>query len=104
MILIPLDAVANQSFTINLDGSSYDIAIKETNGVMAANIVRDGATLLLGTRIVAGTPLIPYDYLQLGNFILTTENDEIPYYTQFGVTQQLLYASIAEIGEISAGT
>jgi|SRR5208337_2463813 len=97
MIQILLDAIPNQSFTINLDQNSYAITIKEARGIMAADIVRNGEVLLSGARIVAGTPLIPYQYQENGNFVILTENELIPYYLYFGISQTLIYASQAEI-------
>ncbi len=60
--------------------------------------------ILSGIRAVAGFPVIPYDYLQNGNFVFVTANDEYPIYTRFGIDQFLIYASPDEIAEIDAGT
>lgn len=46
--------------------------------------------------MVAGTPLLPYRHLVSGNFLITTENDALPYWPEFGVTQFLFYATEAE--------
>jgi hypothetical protein len=97
MIEVTLKPVANQSVSIILDGSRYDLAIKEANGVMVADVARDNVILVSGARIVAKTPLLPYDYLQEGNFVIATENDELPDWPGFGTTQALLYVSPAEI-------
>lgn len=101
---IPLEAIPNQSFSVRLDDALYDITIKEARGIMAVTIVRDNVELVSGLRATAGTPLLPYRYQESGNFIITTENDEIPYYTQFGVTQNLIYASQEELEVLRAGT
>lgn len=97
MIDVALQPVANQSLSIQLDDSRYDLTIKEANGVMCATVARDGVTLIQGVRIVAKTPLVPYAYLQEGNFVLLTEGDELPYFDQFGNTQNLVYLSADEI-------
>lgn len=97
MRVINLEAIANQELSVRLDGSLYDIRIKEANGVMVADISRDSNILILGTRIVAGVPILPYKYQEKDNFILLTENDEIPYYTLFASTQSLIYLTIAEV-------
>lgn len=95
---ISLDAVPNQELSVTLDGNRWDITIKECNGVMCCTLRLNDVTLLSGQRIVAGSPLIPYRYMQdSGNFWLLTEDDELPYYTLFGVDQQLVYASAGEI-------
>lgn len=94
---IAIEAIPNQSLSINLDDGLYNITLKSTNGCMSADIVRDGETILSGERIAAGTPLIPYRYLESGNFMLLTDDDDLPDYTKFGITQTLIYATQAEL-------
>jgi hypothetical protein len=100
---IALDPIPNQSLSVQLDNRLYDITIKETHGVMAATIVRDGVTVVSGMRIAPGEPILPYRYQESGNFIILTANDDYPYYTQFGITQNFLYLSPAEL-EVLRGT
>lgn len=97
MIEIPLQALPNQSFSILLDQTQYDIRIESTNNVMSFDIVRNNIAIVTGARSIAGFPIIPYKYLEDGNFIILTMNEEYPDYTQFGITQSLIYASQAEI-------
>ena len=94
---IDLQAISNQSLSVDLDETRYEITLKETSGVMSADIIRDNVTVAQGGRIVAGTPLIPYRYQESGNFVLTTEGHRLPFFNQFGVTQFLIYASPAEL-------
>lgn len=103
MKTIPLTATPNQSFTVRLDQSLYTFVIKETAGVMSASISRDDAILLSFTRMTADAPLIPYQYLADGNFFLLTEDAALPDYTQFGVTQTLIYLTADEIEAARAG-
>lgn len=102
MITVTLDSIPNQSFSIRLDNKLYNITIKQSNDIMIATIIRDGILLLSGIRIVAGTPLIPYQYLESGNFMLLTTNGDLPDYTQFQITQFLVYASRVELEVIRA--
>jgi hypothetical protein len=97
---ITLDNSPNQSLSIELDGLLYDLTIKETNGVMSITIIRDNVTILESLRMLPNTPLIPFEYLENGNFVMLTLDDEYPYYTQFNVTQTLIYASQDEINAI----
>lgn len=99
MIDIPLQAVANQSLSIPLDGSRFVITVKEANGVMVCSIERDSVLLVQNTRLVADGFVLPYGYLHrgFGNFIVGTQGEEMPYYDQFGTTQFMAYASAAEI-------
>ena len=95
---ISLDAIPNQELSVTLDGNRWDITIKECNGVMCCTLVLNDVLLLSGQRIVAGSPLIPYKYMQgSGNFWILTEDDELPYYDRFGVDQQFIYMSAGEV-------
>jgi hypothetical protein len=63
---------------VQLDGARYSLTFKEATGCMVADVERDDVVLLYGVRVVAGSPIIPYGYLEAGNFVLLTENDELP--------------------------
>lgn len=69
---------------------------------MFADISRDGSVLLTGVRVLAGEPLIPYRYLEDGNFIFITANDEMPFWSEFGNSQVLVYLSKEEIDAVRA--
>lgn len=98
MFEIALTQEPNQSFSIVLDGSRFDISLRDIGAdLMAVTIARDGVTLLDGARLVAGTPLLPYKYLEMGNFIFLVQGDAYPYWTEFGVTQSLLYLTAEEV-------
>lgn len=99
---IPLKAVERQNFTIELEGSLFDITLKECNGIMAATIIRDGIKLVENRRICAGMTLIPEGHLEEGNFAFVTDDDNMPYYTRFGSSDVLLYASIEEVEAVRA--
>lgn len=100
---IQIDAVPNQSFSTRLDDSRYVITLKETRGCMSATIVRDEVVVVSNARIVAGTPILPYEYQEQGNFIILTEDGDLPDWTKFGISQSLHYLSVAEIEAINAG-
>lgn len=96
MRIIPIVALPNQSISVRVDDSRYDIKLKETRGVMMCDITRDDEVLLSGARIVAGTPILLYDYLEQGNFFIMTDGDELPEWSKFGITQSLIYLTAAE--------
>jgi hypothetical protein len=102
MIEISLDDIPNQKLSIRLDDDFYDITIKETNGCMSFDMVKNNVTILIGIRIVANTLMVPYRYLETGNFVILTSNEDLPYYTEFGKTQNLIYASALELEQIRA--
>jgi len=102
ILTFQLAQVPNQSLSIQADGNSFDITIRETNGVMSADVSINNVIILSGSRIVAGFPIIPYRYLENGNFAITTLNGDLPYYTQFGITQNLIYASASDLEALRA--
>lgn len=96
--LIQLQAIPNQTLNIQLDGLLYQITIKAApQGFMYADVIRSNSPIVLGMRAVNGTYLIPYKYLESGNFLFVTANEEYPYYTQFEVSQFLLYVPQNEL-------
>lgn len=102
MQIIPLQALPSQSFTIQLDGNEWVIEVKLAEGIVACSFTLNGNPVIIGNRAVAGYRLIPYDYLQAGNFAFVTTSFQIPDYTQFGTTQNLVYISQSEIDAIPA--
>lgn len=99
MIDIALQPVANQELSIPLEGARYVLTFKEANGVMVATVVRDDVVVARNTRVVADDLILPYraQWFGFGNFVLFTQDEEIPYYDQFGITQFLVYATVAEL-------
>jgi hypothetical protein len=102
MIEIDIQPIANQSFTTTLDNNFYDITIKETNGVMSSSITRNNILIQSNSRILPNLPMIPYKYQESGNFIIFTDNDEYPYYPEFGLSQSLFYIPQNILDEIRA--
>lgn len=110
MIDIPLSNIPNQALSIRLDNSFYEISLTAVGATeltapfynkdattIAVTIVRDGVTIVSGQRAVAWFPLIPYHYLENGNFMFVSNSDDLPDYNQFGITQSLVYASPDEL-------
>lgn len=101
MLEIKLAAVPNQEFSATLDERFYDFRIVTTADCCAAvAISRDGEVLVQGARIVPGTPLLPYRYQESGNFVLLTQDGDLPDYAQFGNTQVLVYLAETELSEL----
>lgn len=95
---IPIAAIPNQSLSVQLDDSRLVLRLKQGKAdIMVADLERDGVPVISGTRVLAGEPIIPYHYLEEGNFILLTLDDALPIWTEFGVTQTLVYLTIAEV-------
>lgn len=101
---IPLQALPNQEFTIVLDNNQWDISIKDTNGVMSVSFTLNDNVIIENLHAAAGMRLIPSQYEEAGNFIFNTANFALPDYTQFEITQYLLYFSAAELAAIRTTT
>jgi hypothetical protein len=102
MIRIPLNPVPSQNFTSILDNVFFNITIKYIAGAMGISIQAAGEKLITNQILVPGTPILNYPYLEQGNFILLTANEEIADFNKFGVSQVLIYASQAEVEAIRA--
>ena len=88
---IPLAPIPDQSFQIRLTQTLYNMRIFLANNVMCCDLSINAIPILSSQRIVSGSLIIPYKYLENGNFIITTLNDELPNYQQFGATQFLIF-------------
>lgn len=102
MQTIPLQSIPNQEFTIQLNNNLFDITIRETNGCMSVSITINSVLTIENMRIVAGMRLIPSQYEEAGNFIFASNNEDLPFYTEFGNSQQLVYVTAAELAIIRA--
>ena len=104
MINIPLQAIPNQSLSLQIDQITYDLRLHTCatglDQITAVTLFINNVLILSGVRAVSGYPIIPYPYLENGNFTFVTMNDEYPNYTQFGITQTLVFGSQAEIDAI----
>lgn len=92
-----------QNLSATLDDIRYELTIRSTGTAMVVDITREGVLILQSIRAVAGTPLMPYQYLESGNFIFTTAEGDIPFYTKFGVTQSLIFATAEELEGLRSG-
>lgn len=99
MVEIPIIAVPNQTFSVELENSIYQLTIRFAINFMIVDMVRDSEVVMSGIRIMPNFRMIPYRFLEQGNFFLLTANGLYPDYTQFGITQFLVYATQAELEE-----
>jgi len=98
---IPIDRVANQSLSVQLDNNRYDIVIRDIGSAMAIDLSINEESVISGQILVSGSPVIPYEYLEVGgNFVFNTELYDIPYWESFGVNQELVYVTEQELKEI----
>ncbi len=99
MQLIPLQALPSQTFSVPLDGNQWDFVIKTTNGTISVSLALNGVPVVSNARAVAGMRIIADEYQEAGNFVFITQSFQIPDYTQFGISQQLIYMSAADLAE-----
>ncbi|PPA72661.1 hypothetical protein C4E15_29405 [Achromobacter spanius] len=96
---ITLLAVPNQTFSATIDGVLWELTIKAAAATMIADVKRDGTDLVLGQRIIAEYPIVPYRYLShQGNFAILTRDGELPWWEEFGRSQSLIYLEPVEVG------
>jgi len=96
---ISLLAAPNQAFSVTIDGVLWELAIKVARGTMLVDVKRDGVDLVVGQRIVAEFPILPYRHLShQGNFAILTRDGELPWWEEFGRSQSLIYLEPAEVG------
>ena len=101
-VTVPIQSVPNQSFSINLNGVAFGITIRYTAGVMAMSLTINGVDTIDNIRVVAGSPVIPSQYQENGNFMFLTSSFQLPIYTAFNVSQQLVYFTAAELATYRA--
>jgi hypothetical protein len=109
VINVPLQAIPNQTLSLNVDNNLYDISIHSCRdndlpgtGIMAISLSINNTLVVTGQRALPDFPIVPASYLQNGNFIIVTMDDEYPDWRQFGNTQSLIYVSQAELEQIQA--
>lgn len=97
---IPIQAIPSQSFSTALENNQWDIDLKTTNGTVSISLTLNGVPLIENIRVVGGAAIIPAKYQEVGNFVLVTQSYQIPDYTQFGISQQLIYIDAEEVASI----
>jgi len=104
MMNLPVQQLPNQSFTVILDGNSWEFLLKTVSNTTVASISLNGTDIVDSAHCAAGALIIPSIYQESGNFFFVTQNFLLPYYTQFGVTQALIYISAEELNALRAPT
>ena len=102
MMQVPLQAIPNQQFQLMVDGNAWDLTVKSIGGVITVSFLLNSVDLYDSARAVAGSFIIPSIYEESGNFIFVTQQEQIPDYTQFGITQYLIYCSPSDMAGFRA--
>jgi hypothetical protein len=99
---IPIQQLPNQSFTVLLDSNQWGVTMKTVGDTTVVGLTRNGVGVLDGARAAPGAFIIPSEYEEAGNFFFVTQNQQLPYYTRFNVTQSLIYIGAAELAALRA--
>src|SRR5262249_14348888 len=97
---LPIQQLPNQSLSVLLDGNQWNFLLKTVGDSTIASLTLNGTDVLDSARCVAGSFIIPSQYEESGNFFFLTQNEYLPYYTQFNVTQSLIYISATELAAL----
>ena len=98
MFKLQIKPLPSQVVTASLGGNRYSIILKDADGFIVSSISRNGEQLTSGVRVVYGTPLLNYKYLEDGDFILFMQDSgDSASYQKFGSSQLLYFIEQAEI-------
>lgn len=98
-----VNTLPNQSLTFTEDGDFYELTLRATDNVMLMDIARNGTTLLTSHRCIDASLVLPkWKELSRGNFSFWNDQENYPWYEDFGVTTRLVYYSPEELAEARA--
>ena len=99
MYQIELEQKPNQEISVEIENVSYRIRLHTVGKMITlADVYADGDMVSSAVRCVPGGWLIPFQYITKGgNFVFRCIDQNYPYYTLFGKTQNLYYLSNDEI-------
>ena len=101
MFELQIKPLPSQIITASLGGNRYSITLKDANGFIVSSIEKNGERITAGVRVVYGTPLLNYKYLENGDFILFMQNSsDSASYQKFGSSQFLYFVEQAEINAL----
>ena len=99
MELIPIEAIPNQKFNVQLSGKTYNISINTRRGLSFLSM-SIGETPLVSGRICLPNKKIEIpNYKFQGVLFWHCQDNETPFYKQFGVLHKLYYATDEEWSE-----
>jgi hypothetical protein len=101
MMQIPINSVPNQTFSVLLNKKNCTINLNNRGSYMYIDLYVNNTPVILGEKC-SQAPLIIYEYLATilgGNliFVNTDNGNAYPFYTKFGITQQLIFFTSADI-------
>lgn len=99
MLVIPTQAVANQTFTVILAAQATRISIRQTEWGMFMDVGVNDAPLVSGVICQDRNRIVREAYLGfIGDFaFIDTQGTEDPYYTGLGTRWVLAYLEAADL-------
>lgn len=97
MQVLPIKTLPNQQLSVILNSNQWDIFIRDVNGAISVSLSKNSVMVAENARAVAGVRILQAAYQEDGNFAIISNNQSVPDYTQFGITQFLVYISPAEL-------
>ena len=97
---INITAVPNQTFSVATDdGHNWYLHFYEIPGAVAADVTLDDVVLIEGVTLLPSQSIVPYGRLSgsAGIFAITTLNDALPDWNEFGKTQFLYYFLLSDL-------
>ena len=85
-----------------IDNEIYIMEIKESNNSMACSVSLNEVIISSGILIVQDAFLIPFPYLEGegGNFLFTSDTEDIIYFENFESSQFLFYLNPQEVSDL----
>lgn len=101
MQIIPLQNIPNQAFSVVLNGVDYRVALRTIQGMTFMSVWVGGEVLFYNQLCTPNNWVNVYDYISVnGKFYFRCLEEEYPTYTQFGITQSLIFYNAEEVEEI----
>lgn len=82
----------NQTVNYTDDGVRYTIKIYDADRGRLYDILINDVPIILGSRLVIQFPLIPYQYREVGNFIILNDFDTLD-------NAEFMYLSVEELAD-----
>ena len=101
MVTIQLDNIPNQVFSITLNNMLYRIAVRTIQNFTLISVWQNGDILFYNQVCTPNAFVKPYYYVsENGKLYFRCLDNEYPNYKKFGDTQQLLFLTPDEVGNL----
>lgn len=98
MYLIELDKIPNQTFTVMIDNTNYQVALRTIKGLTYISVWANGEVLFYNQLCMPNSFVNPFNYVSTnGKFYFKSTTNDYPYFKDFGVTQTLYFLTKDEI-------